>query len=46
LPGDRLKHGHQVLEASMELEADGHYVPLFLLLSWAFKIDVFSHREW
>jgi hypothetical protein len=29
----------------MELEADGHHVPLFLLLSRALKIIVFSHRE-
>jgi hypothetical protein len=30
----------------MELKADGHHAPLFLLLSRALKIVVFFHREW
>jgi hypothetical protein len=41
LPDDRLKRGHRVLEASMELEADGRCASLFLLLRWALKIIVF-----
>jgi hypothetical protein len=30
----------------MELEADGHHVPLFFFLSRALKIIVFYRREW
>jgi hypothetical protein len=41
-----LKHGHRVLEALIELEADRRRVPLFLFLSQVLKMVVFSHHEW
>jgi hypothetical protein len=30
----------------MKLKTDGRHALLFLLLSWALKIVVFSRREW
>jgi hypothetical protein len=45
LPDDRLKRGHRVFEASIELKVDGPHAPLFLLLSQTLKIIVFFRRE-
>jgi hypothetical protein len=46
LPDDRLKRGHRVLDAVMELKVNRRRSSLFLFLSRVLKIVVFSHREW